>query len=102
MLSAYAMQRLLLFLTTVAAVSASMNMSIQYTTNGEAKLNILNITFHTVSLNVKLLGCDYGYYDLYLLFPPTPSWQTEVTPFNCVECECEDFERERAEQFVVA
>lgn len=96
------MQRLLLFLAALAAVSSSMNMSIQYLTNGEAKLNILDIKFHTVSLNVKLLGCDYGYYDLYLLSPPTPSWQTEVTPFNCVECECEDFENERAEQFVVA
>ena len=54
------------------------------------------------NFDVKLLGCDYGYYDLYVLFPPTPSWQTEVTPFNCVECECEDFEHERVEQFVSA
>ena len=96
------MPRLLLLLAAVVAVSSSIDMSIQYMTNGEAKLNILNITFHTVSLNVKLLGCDFGYYDLYLLFPPTPSWTKEVTPFNCVECECEDFEHERAEQFVAA
>ena len=91
-----------LLLLLLAAAHASVDMSIQYTTNGEAKLSIMNITFQTVSLHVKLLGCDYGYYDLYVLFPPTPSWQTEVTPFNCVECECEDFEHERAEQFVSA
>jgi hypothetical protein len=96
------MARMLLMLAGIMVAAASTEMSIQYATNGEVKLNILNITFHTVALHVKLLGCDYGYYDLYVLFPPPPSWKTEVTPFNCVECECEDFEYERAEQFVAA
>lgn len=79
---------------------SSVEMTVQYTTNGDVKLNILNISFHTVQLHVKLLGCDYGYYDTYLLSPPTPSWRTQVTPFHCVECECEVFENERTEQFV--
>jgi len=92
---------LLLAAAMLRASTASVEFSIEYTTNGDVKLNILNITFHTVQLHVKLLGCDYGYYDTYLLFPPVASWKTEVTPFNCVECECEDFEYDRVEQFVV-
>ena len=94
--------RALLLAVAVAVAAASTEISIQYATNGEAKLKILNISFETVSLHVKLLGCDYGYYDLYALFPPEPSWQTKVTPFNCVECKCEDFESERMEPFVAA
>jgi hypothetical protein len=75
---------------------------VEYTTNGEVKLNIMNITFHTTELHVTLLGCDRGYYDYYRLVPPTPSWKTEVTPFHCLECRCSDFENERAEHFYSA
>ena len=99
----------LLLILTATLIHAATNapqpaveMTVQYTTNGDVKLNILNISFHTVQLHVKLLGCDYGYYDTYLLFPPTLSWQTQVTPFHCVECECEAFENERAELFFAA
>ena len=72
---------------------------IEYTTNGEVKLNIMNITFHTTELHVTLLGCDHGYYDYYRLVPPIPSRKTEVTPFHCLECQCTDFENERVEHF---
>ena len=86
---------LLLLLQTAWAV----DIVVEYATNGDVKLNLLNITFHTTELHVTLLGCDYGYYDQYLLIPPTPSWKTEVTPFHCLECQCSNFEAERAERF---
>jgi len=76
------------------------NVLIQYTTDGEVKLNIMNVTFVTTELHVVLLGCDFGYFDNYLLFPPTPTWQTQITPFKCLECNCEAFESLRTESFV--
>ena len=75
---------------------------IQYTTDGEVRISVLNITFVTTELRVVLLGCDVGYFDNYLLFPPTPSWKTEVTPFDCRECRCSAFEQLRSETFVPA
>lgn len=92
---------LLVFLPVACFCDESTDIIIEYTTNGQVKLNILNITFHTTELHVTLLGCDYGYYDYYLLFPPLPSWKTEVTPFNCRECRCETFESERTESFYI-
>ena len=78
-----------------------LQMSIEYTTDGDVTFNIMNISFHTVQLHVTLLGCDYGYYDQYLITPPaSPSWKTSVTPFHCVECACEDFEFDRVEPFI--
>ena len=74
------------------------HMSIQYTTDGDVTFNIMNITFHTVQLEVTLLGCDYGFYDHYLIAPPKAAVQP---PFDCVECVCEDFEFDRVEPFVV-
>jgi hypothetical protein len=79
----------------------TVDFAVEYTTNGEVKLSILNITYHTTELHVTLLGCDFGYYDYYLLFPPLPSWKTEVTPFNCLECQCVEFESERSETFYI-
>jgi hypothetical protein len=76
------------------------NVMVQYSTDGVVKLNIMNVTFVTKELRVVLLGCDLGYFDNYLLFPPTPSWQTQVTPFSCLECNCEVFESLRTESFV--
>jgi len=90
---------LLLWLLLQAA--CAVDIVVEYATNGDVKLNIMNITFHTTELHVKLLGCDRGYYDQSRLVPPTPSWQTEVTPFNCLECRCSNFEFERAERFYV-
>ena len=74
---------------------------IQYTTDGEVTLNLLNITFVTTELHVTLLGCDVGYYDNYALSPPTQSWMTEVTPFDCRECVCDRFESVRAEPLMI-
>jgi hypothetical protein len=79
---------------------AEVQLSCQYSTDGVVKLNIMNVTFVTKELRVVLLGCDLGYFDNYLLFPPTPSWQTQVTPFSCLECNCEVFESLRTESFV--
>jgi hypothetical protein len=90
---------LFLLLQTTCWSADTVDIIIEYTTNGEVKLNIMNITFRTTELHVMLLGCDYAYYDYYLLVPPTPSWKTEVTPFNCRECACSDFETERIENF---
>jgi len=78
-------------------------MLVQYTTDGDVKLNIFNVSFHTVQLHVTLLGCDYGYYDQYLITPPAvASWKTSVTPFHCVECQCENFEFDRVEPFIMS
>ena len=73
---------------------------IQYTTDGDVLLSLMNITFVTTELHVVVLGCDVGYFDNYLIFRPTPSWKTEVTPFDCRECKCDSFEQPRLEAFV--
>ena len=72
---------------------------IQYTTDGEVTLSLLNITFVTTELHVTLLGCDFGYFDNYALYPPVQSWVTEVTPFDCRECSCSAFDSVRTEPF---
>jgi hypothetical protein len=98
------MRRLLWLLFCLQAVGGSsptVDIVVEYTTNGEVKLILLNISCRTAELHVFLLGCDYAYYDYYLISPPKPSWKTEVTPFNCIECRCEDFEFERTETFYV-
>ena len=82
-------------------LAMDVNMVIEYTTDGPVLLDMFNITFQTVELHVTLLGCDYGYYDQYLLTPPTvPSVQTEITPFNCLECVCTRFDSVRDEPIV--
>ena len=89
-----------ILLTLLAVAGATdLYMAIEYTTNGVVHLDIMNMTFHTTQLHVTLLGCDDGYYDYYKLFPPQPSWKTEITPYLCLECACVDFEAGRAEDF---
>ncbi len=66
------------------------DMVVEYTTTGDVKLNILNITFHTIQLQVELLGCDYGYYDDKRI----------LAHLHCVPCECSNFEFERSENFI--
>jgi hypothetical protein len=66
------------------------DMVVEYTTTGDVKLNILNITFHTIQLQVELLGCDYGYYDD----------KRVLAHLHCVPCECSNFEFERSENFI--
>jgi hypothetical protein len=89
----------LLLLLPTAQSTDTAEIIVEYTTNGDVKLNIMNITFHTTELHVILLGCDYAYYDYYFLVPPAPSWKTETTPFHCLECQCSNFDTERFEPF---
>ena len=79
---------------------ATLYMIMEYGTDGVVILNQANITTHTVSMTVTLLGCDYGYYDYYLLYPPIQSLKTKITPFDCRECVCTDFGSDRVEEFV--
>jgi hypothetical protein len=89
---------LTLLLTTA---HASIHMIMKYGTDGAVELNQVNFTLHTLSINVTLLGCDYGYYDHYLLYPPIQSSKTQITPFDCRACVCTDFSSERVEEFIV-
>ncbi len=81
---------------------AAVYMIMEYNTDGTVVLNTANFTIHTLSINVTLLGCDFGYYDHYLLFPPPQSSSSKplVTPFDCRPCVCTDFETLRVEEFV--
>jgi hypothetical protein len=75
-------------------------MIVQYDTTGKVILNPANITIRTLELHVTVIGCDYGYYDYYLLYPPpNMTNHIELTPFECRECTC-DWNRtsERTEQ----
>ena len=81
---------------------ANLYMIMEYNTDGTVLFNNVNITMHTVSMNVTLLGCDNGYYDYYLISPPkNPSVITQITPFDCRPCVCTDFQRIRVEDFVI-
>jgi hypothetical protein len=83
-------------------VSTTLYMVMEYGTDGTVVLNQANFTIRTLSINVTLLGCDYGYYDHYLLYPPVRSAKTQITPFDCRACVCTDFSAERVEEFIIA
>jgi hypothetical protein len=92
----------IVFVTLLLTIThATIQMIMKYDTDGPVELNQVNFTVHTLSINVTLLGCDYGYYDHYLLYPPTQSSKTQITPFECRACVCTDFSSERVEEFVV-
>jgi hypothetical protein len=74
---------------------------VQYTTDGEVTLSMLNITFVTTEMRVVVLGCDVGYFDNYALAPQKPSARSKVTPFDCRECRCDTFESTRTEEFFI-
>ena len=94
--------KLLLLASLAPAAGATLYMVMQYGTDGAVVLNQANFTIRTLSINVTLLGCDYGYYDHYLLYPPVQSVKTQITPFDCRACMCTDFSSERVEDFVIA
>ena len=71
---------------------------IQYTTDGEPILSILNITFVTTEMRVVVVGCDVGYFDNHAIHPTE---KPKHTPFDCMECSCESFESVRTEQFTI-
>jgi hypothetical protein len=82
---------------------AAVHMIMEYKTDGSVELNHANFTIRTVSINVTLLGCDYGYYDHYLLHPPpAASPRYQITPFDCRPCVCTEFETMRAEEFMAS
>lgn len=83
-------------------VHATLYMIMEYGTDGSVLLNQANFTIHTLSINVTLLGCDYGYYDHYLLYPPIQTTKTQITPFDCRACVCTEFNSDRAESFFIA
>jgi hypothetical protein len=94
--------RLLLLLLLASTASATLYMVMEYGTDGAVVLNQANFTIHTLSINVTLLGCDYGYYDHYLLYPPVQSAKTQITPFDCRACVCANFSSVRVEDFFIA
>jgi hypothetical protein len=63
-------------------------MVVEYNTNGTVKRNSFNITMQTVNLNIKILGCDEGYFE---------GWNG--TTLACEECICDVFESTRLEPF---
>ena len=71
---------------------------IQYTTDGDPILSIMNITFVTTEMRVMVIGCDVGYFDNHAIHPTEKPLHT---PFDCRECQCESFESMRTEQFTV-
>lgn len=91
-------------LTIMNTAESNLFMVVQYDTNGQVILNQANVSIKTLEIHVTLLGCDYGYYDYYLLYPPkvkTP--QMEITPFECLECVCDwNNVPERTEQFIAS
>ena len=93
---------IILSASMIPAAQGTLYMIMEYGTDGSVLLNQANITMHTLSINVTLLGCDFGYYDYYLIHPPTPSAKTRVTPFDCRACACADFNSERVEDFFIS
>ena len=91
----------LVLLTLVCQLcSSNVYMIMEYNTDGTVILNNANFTLHTLSIDVKLLGCDYGYYDYYLMYPPaSPTPKTVITPFDCRPCVCTEFDSVREEDF---
>lgn len=76
---------LLLLLATPCA--GEIYMIVEYDTNGTAR-STGDIKFHTVELQVTVLGCDHGYY------------AETVQPLECRECVCSEFVDGRNETFV--
>jgi hypothetical protein len=91
------------FIALIHPSTCDLFMVVQYDTTGKVILNPANITIRTLELHVTLLGCDYGYYDYYLLFPPiNKTKKIETTPFECLECTCDwGAVSERTEQLIV-
>ena len=91
----------LLLALVPAARPDTLYMIMEYSTDGSVLLHQANITLRTLAINVTLLGCDDGYYDHYLLRPPTARITTN-NPFDCRACTCTDFSSERVEDFFIS
>ena len=73
----------------LCTASAQLFMVIEYDTNSETELNIMNLTMTTSGLQATLIGCAEGFYDLKL--------SVNIT---CLECVCTVFRTGRVEEFV--
>lgn len=94
-------QSMILICTVHLLHASTLYMIMEYNTDGTVILNNANFTLHTVSMNVTLLGCDFGYYDTYVQGTrPVASPKTLITPFDCMPCVCTDFESTRVEDFI--
>ena len=85
----------LLLLLAVACYrgDSAIFMLVEYATNGTVvyQTNIANATMmivQTVELDVTVIGCDVGYYDVY-----------RTLPFVCSECTCDAFTDGRVELY---
>jgi hypothetical protein len=67
-------------------------MLVEYATNGtvvyHTNINATIVIVQTVQLDVTVLGCDTGYYDVY-----------NTLPFVCRECICDAFVDGRNETY---
>lgn len=79
-----------LFFLIAAPISPQLYMIVEYNTNGTVKRNAFNVTMQTVNLNIKILGCDEGYYE---------GWNG--TNLVCTQCICELFDTAHLEPFVI-
>ena len=78
----------LFLLTFPACFFSQLYMIVEYNTNGTVKKNAFNVTMQTVNLQIKILGCDEGYYE---------GWNG--TSLVCSECICGYFDDTRFESF---
>ena len=79
---------LFFLLTLPAGFFSQLYMIVEYNTNGTVKKYAFNVTMQTVNLQIKILGCDEGYYE---------GWNG--TSLVCTECICEYFDDTRLESF---
>ena len=77
----------LLLLLLVTPCAGEVYLIVEYDTNGTAR-STGDVRFHTVELQVTVLGCDHGYY------------AETVQPLECRECVCSEFVDGRSEAFV--
>lgn len=94
----------LLSVIAEATIMYTEHMAVQYTTDGFVNLELLNFTtWYTTEIHIQVVGCDYGYYNIWLIYPPAEKTvEYELNPFHCVECQCENFDSVRMETFISA
>ena len=74
----------------MAYASAELYMVVEYDTEHNLPDIVFNISLSVVDLNVTVIGCADGFYDLPL-----------TKTITCLECRCESFGTDRIENFVV-
>ena len=83
---------LVIIIIICASSENSVYMLVEYATNGtvvyRTNINATIVVVQTVHLDVTVLGCDTGYYDVY-----------NTLPFVCRECICDAFSDGRNESY---